>query len=185
MTLKQSRDSSNTTSQLGETKLTRYVLGPERQTLETRGETERYFPVHPDTPVKPRILIVTDDESIYKELEIILLNEGFAPESEESMTAACNSAKSGRFQVVVTVPVLLDGSWKRLVDVESRCSPGFVIILLASTLDRNQWTQSVEGGAFDVLDPRHELPKVALVARCALWAAYLKGAGPHPEHAVH
>ena len=185
MTLKQSGDSSNTTSQLGETKLTRYVLGPERQTLETRGENEHYFPAHPDTPVKPRILIVTDDESIYKELEIILLNEGFAPESEESMTAACNSAKSGRFQVVVTVPVLLDGSWKRLVDVESRCSPGFVIILLASTLDRNQWTQSVEEGAFDVLDPRHGLPKVALAARCALWAAYLKGAGPHPEHAVH
>ena len=185
MTLKQSRHSSDTTSELGETKPKRYAMGPERQTLGASGESDHYLSRNSDTPARPRILIVTDDRSIYKELEIILLNEGFASECEESMTAACNSAKSGRFQVVVTVPVLLDGSWKRLVDVESRCSPGFVIILLASTLDRNQWAQVVEDGAFDLLDPKHELPKVALAARCALWAAYLKGAGPHPEHTIH
>ena len=185
MTFEKSRHSSDTTSELGETKAKGNAMSPERQTLGASRESDRYLSLNSDTPAKPRILIVTDERSIYKELKIILLNEGFASACEETMTAACNSAKSGRFQVVVTVPVLLDGSWKRLVDVESRCTPGFVIILLASTLDRNQWAQMVEDGAFDLLDPKDELSRVALAARCALWAAYLKGAGPHPEHRVH
>lgn len=90
---------------------------------------------------------MTDDRSIYNELEIVQLNEGLASECEESMTAACDSANSGRFQVVVTVPVLLDGSWKCLINVEGRCNPGFVNILLARTLDCNQWAQVVEDEA--------------------------------------
>ena len=60
MILKQSRDSSNTTSQLGETKPTRYVLARERQTLGASGESDRYLSLNSDTPARPRILIVTD-----------------------------------------------------------------------------------------------------------------------------
>jgi hypothetical protein len=56
---------------------------------------------------------------------------------------------------------------------------------VASGYDFNQCAEAVRGGAFDVLDPMHDLPKTAEAARCALWAAYLKGAGPCPEVANH
>jgi hypothetical protein len=55
------------------------------------------------------------------------------------------------------------------------------VILVATTFDLNEWGQALEDGAFEVLDALHELPNVAEAARRALWAAYLKGAGPRPE----
>jgi DNA-binding NtrC family response regulator len=95
--------------------------------------------------------------------------------------AGCESAKSGRFQVVISTPVLGDGSWRRLVDIASHYDLGFVVVLVASTFDCNQWAEALENGAFDVLDVLHELPKAAEIAQRAQWAAYLKGAGPGPE----
>ena len=184
MSVKQPHLAIGNISDAGETKTTTYAMGPEGQAHQL-GEAIRPRSLNSDTQAKSRILIVTDDDSIYKELEVILLHEEFASEREKSMTAGCDSARSGRFQVIVTAPILTDGSWKQLVDIEGHSSPGFVIILLVSTLSLNQWAQAVEDGAFDVLDARNELPRVALAARCALWAAYLKGAGPHPEHGVH
>jgi hypothetical protein len=53
--------------------------------------------------------------------------------------------------------------------------------LATSTFDFNQSAEAQENGAFDVLDVLHELPKVAEVTKRALWAAYLKGAGPSPD----
>ena len=97
------------------------------------------------------------------------------------MKAGCEFARSGRFQVVVTSPTLRDGSWKRLVDIDSHYRPGFVVVLLGTNFDLNEWGQALEDGAFEVLDAIQELPKVAEVARRALWAAYLKGAGLRPE----
>jgi PleD family two-component response regulator len=162
-----------------------HTLGPERQINEGIGKTERSPSVQIGIPAKPRILIVMDDDSISIRLKAILRRKGFVSECARSMAAACESAKSGRFPVVVSAPVLFDGSWNRLVDVEGRCTPGFVIILVASTFDHNQWARAVEDGAFVVVDAARELPKVALAARCALWAAYLKGSGPNPEGLVH
>ena len=97
------------------------------------------------------------------------------------MTAGCALARSGRFHVVFTIPVLEDGSWRRLADIASQYDLGFVVVLVASNFDFNQCTEALEAGAFDVLDPMHELPKTAEAAKCALWVAYLKGAGPCPE----
>jgi DNA-binding NtrC family response regulator len=153
----------------------------ERQTQGPLGKTNPNIWLKPGHPVKPRILIVNDDDTISKDLELILLHAGFVSERVRSMKSGCEAARSGRFQVVVTSPVLCDGSWKRLAYVDSRYRPGFVIILVASSFDLNEWGQAVTDGAFEVLDALHELPQVAEVARRALWAAYLKGAGPRPE----
>jgi hypothetical protein len=70
---------------------------------------------------------------------------------------------------------------ERIVDIANHYNLGFVVLLLASTFDFNQCAEALEDGAFDVLDVLHELPKVAEVIKRALWAAYLKGAGPSPE----
>jgi DNA-binding NtrC family response regulator len=97
------------------------------------------------------------------------------------MAEGCAFARSGQFQVLYTTPVLPDGSWRRLADIASQYDLGFVVVLVASGYDFNQCAEAVKEGAFDVLDPMHELPKTAEAARCALWAAYLKGAGPCPK----
>lgn len=130
-----------------------------------------------------RILIVCDDDSIAKRLNDILLEAGLSSERVKSMTAGCRSARSGRFQVVLTAPVLGDGSWRRLVDIASHYDLGFVVVLVASTFDLKQRAEAMEDGAFDVLDldRLHELSKTAEVTRGALWAAYLKGADPRPK----
>jgi DNA-binding NtrC family response regulator len=132
-------------------------------------------------PDEPRILIVCDDDSITERLQNAFREAGFISECAKSITAGCESARSGRFHVVVTAPVLSDGSWRRLVDIADHYDLGFVVVLVARVFDFNQWGEALQDGAFDVLDALHELPKAAEAAKRALWAAYLKGAGPSPE----
>ena len=132
-------------------------------------------------PDKARILIVCDDDSIAQRLKIALQGAGLRSERARTVTAGCSSARSGRFHVVFTVPILKDGSWRRLADIANQYDLGFVVVLVASNFDFNQCTEALEAGAFDVLDPDRELPKTAEAAKCALWVAYLKGAGPCSE----
>jgi len=136
-------------------------------------------------PNVARILIVCDDASITDGVNKVLREAGLISECVESMSAGCASARSGQFQVVFTKPILGDGSWRRLVDIASHYDLGFEVVLVASTFDFNDWAQALEDGAFDVLDALQELPKTAEVAKRALWAAYLKGAGPCPEIVTH
>jgi DNA-binding NtrC family response regulator len=132
-----------------------------------------------------RILIVCDDDSITERLNSAFREAGLTSECVRTISAGCASARSGRFQVVFATPVLGDGSWRRLADIASHYDLGFMVVLVARNFDSNQCAEALEEGAFDVLDALHELPKTAEAARCALWAAYLKGAGPCPEVASH
>jgi DNA-binding NtrC family response regulator len=130
---------------------------------------------------KARILIVCDDDLITERLNMFLREAGMISERAKSVTAGCEFARSGQFQVVISAPLLGDGSWRRLVDIANYYNLGFVVFLVANAFDFNQSAKALEDGAFDVLDVLHELPKVAEVTKRALWAAYLKGAGPVPE----
>jgi len=136
-------------------------------------------------PDEARILVVCDDDSISERLKNVLWEAGFVSQSAKSMTAGCELARSGRYQVVITSPILADGSWRRLVEIASQYDLGFEVVLAATTFDHNHWGETLEEGAFNVLDALHELPRAADVAKCALWAVYLKGAGPSPEVAIH
>jgi DNA-binding NtrC family response regulator len=127
-------------------------------------------------PREVRILIVSENDSVADRLAIALSEADFIWERARSITAGCESARSGRFQVIVTAPFLGDGSWRRLVDIAAHYDSGFVVILLATTFDLREWTEALEHGAFDVLDALHELPRVAEAVKSAAWAAYLKGA---------
>jgi DNA-binding NtrC family response regulator len=155
------------------------------QSHEANSRVNASFALLPKASEKARILIVCEDDSTTKELRIALGRAGLSSEIARSMTAGCALARSGRFQVVFTAPVLYDGSWRRLADIASQYDLGFVVVLVASGYDFNQCAEAVKEGAFDVLDPMHELPKTAEAARCALWAAYLKGVGPCPEVVSH
>jgi len=161
-------------------------MGPtgENSRSLTNGKISAGSGLKPKVSGETRILIVCDDESITKRLLIAFQESGFTSECARSMTAGCACARSGRFQVVFTTPVLVDGSWRRLVEIGDHYNLGFEIVLVASTFDANHWTRELEEGAFDVLDALHELPRAAEVAKCALWAVYLKGAGPSPEVAT-
>ncbi len=156
-------------------------MGPTTQSQETNRKISACSSLIPKVSDEARILIVCDDDSITERLSIAFREAGFTSECARSMTEGCTSARSGRFQVVFTTPVLADGSWRRLVEIAGHYDLGFEVVLAASTFDPNHWAGALEDGAFDVLDALHELPRAAEVAKCALWAAYLKGAGPTPE----
>jgi DNA-binding NtrC family response regulator len=158
-----------------------YTKGTGARAQEPMSVGNPAFPLKSANAPKPRILIVHEDDSVAKEMELVLFREGFELDRVKTMAAGCESAKSGRFQVVVSAPVLSDGTWKRLIDIENHYGPGFVVMLVATSFDLNEWGEALEDGAFDVLDSLHELPRVGEIARRALWAAYLKGAGPRPE----
>lgn len=158
-------------------------MGPIGQIMKsaTNCKINACFGLTPEVSDEARILIVCDNDSIAERLCVAFRDAGFTSECARSMTAGCASARSGRFQVVFTTPVLADGSWRRLVEIASHYDLGFEVVLVASTFDPNHWAEALEDGAFDVLDALHELSRAAEVAKCALWAAYLKGAGPSPE----
>jgi DNA-binding NtrC family response regulator len=132
-------------------------------------------------PQEIQILIISESDSIAERLAVALSEADFVWERARSITAGCESARSGRFQVIITTPLLVDGSWRRLVDIAAHYDSSFVIILVASKFDLQEWTEALEYGAFDVLDALHELPRVAECAKRAAWAAYLKGAGQRTE----
>lgn len=133
-------------------------------------------------PEAARILIVSDDGAMRDRLKKAFQETGFVAKFAKTIAAGCKSARSGRFPVVITAPVLADGSWRRLVDIADQYQLGFAVVLVASNFDFTQWGKALEDGAFDVLDSLHELPKAAEVAKRAWRAANLKGAEhPHPE----
>lgn len=110
-------------------------------------------------PDDARILIACEDQSTTEHLNGVLWEAGLSSESVESMTEACSSAKSGRFQVVVSAPALSDGSWERLIGVAHYFDLGFEVVLLAPNFDLMEWAGALKAGAFDVLDATRELPK--------------------------
>lgn len=124
------------------------------------------------------ILIVCDNDSDTERLKTVLREAGFSPEWAKTITAGCEVAKSGRFQVVVSTPLLTDGSWRRLIDIANHYDLGFEVVLWARNFDFSEWAEALREGAFDVLDAAGEQPRAVEATKRALWAAYLKGAGP-------
>ena len=136
-------------------------------------------------PDGARILIVCEDDSDTERLKTILQKAGIVSECTRSITAGCEAAKSGRFQVVVSTPLLRDGSWRRLTDIANHYDLGFEVVLWARNFDLPDWAEALKEGAYDVLDAMCEQPKAVEATKRALWAACLKGAGrPHPEDAI-
>src|SRR5712671_2689039 len=78
------------------------------------------------------ILIVCDSDSETERLKGTFPNEKFILECVSSMTQACDAVKSGRFQVVVSTPLLRDGSWRRLMDVAYHYDLSFEVVLWAA-----------------------------------------------------
>jgi DNA-binding NtrC family response regulator len=150
-------------------------------TQETIGESKTRSGLTLKVPDGVRILIVCEDDSDTERLKTILQKAGFVSECAKSITAGCEAAKSGRFQVVVSTPLLRDGSWRRLTDIANHYDLGFEVILWARTFDLAEWGEALKEGAFDVLDALCEVPRAVEAIKTALWAAYLKGAGPDPR----
>ena len=155
------------------------ITRAEETTVETKAPGSLTLRV----PDEARILIVCENDADTERLRTVFREAGFISECAQSMTAGCESAKSGRFQVVFTAPLLSDGSWRRLIDVANHFDLDFEVVLLARTFDLNQWAEALKDGAFDVLDYLYDLPRAAETLKSALWAAYLKGAGLRPEAA--
>ena len=153
------------------------------QTRETTGESKTRSRLTLKVPDGARILIVCEDDSDTERLKTILQKAGFVSECARGITAGCDAAKSGRFQVVVSTPLLRDGSWRRLIDIANHYDLGFEVVLWARSFDLLEWTEALKDGAFDVLDAMCEQPKAVESTKRALWAAYLKGAGPDPRAA--
>ena len=148
------------------------------QTRERNVESKTWSGSPLKVPEGARFLIVCDDNSDTDRLKVILHEAGFVSEWAKSITEGCEAAKSGRFQVVVSSPRMRDGSWRRLTDIANHYDLGFEVVLWARSFDLLEWTEALKDGAFDVLDAMCEQPKAVESTKRALWAAYLKGAGP-------
>src|SRR6267143_1777689 len=150
-------------------------------TREITGESKTRSRLTLKVPDGARILIVSEDDSETERLKTALQEAGFVSEGAKSITAGCEAAKSGRFQVVVSTPLLRDGSWRRLADIANHYDLGFEVVIWARNFDLAEWVEALKEGAFDVLDAVCELPRAAEAIKTALWVAYLKGAGPDPR----
>lgn len=156
-------------------------MNPISPTRESAAESKTHSGLPLKVPDGARILIVCDDNSDMDRLKTVLQEAGFVSECAKSITAGCEAAKSGRFQVVVSTPLLRDGSWRRLTDIANHYDLGFEVVLWARNFDLAEWVEALKDGAFDVLDAKCEPPKAVEATRRALWAAFLKGAGPNPR----
>ena len=121
-----------------------------------------------------RILIVCENDSDTDRLSTVFQKAGWTSENARSITAGCGLAQSGRFQVVLSAPLLDDGSWKRLIDIAKQQDSSFALILLARTFNLEDWAKALEAGAFEVLDVLCDLPRAAEAASRALGTTSLK-----------
>jgi DNA-binding NtrC family response regulator len=151
------------------------------QARKMTGEPKPHADVALRVPHKAQILIVCDNDSDTEQLKGVFREAGLTSKAVNTLASGCESAKSGRFQVVFCTPLLGDGSWRGLIDVASQNDLSFEIILLARTFDLSQWAAALKVGAFDVLDVLCDLPKAAVAAKSALGTAYLKKFGSLPE----
>ena len=132
-------------------------------------------------PDGARILIVCDDDSDRGRLRGLLFEAGFALDCAKSIATGCEAAKSGQYQVIVSIPRLRDGSWRRLTDIANHYDLPFEVVVWARNFDLREWAEALDNGAFDVIDAVYDQPRVVEATKGALWAAYLKGAGPMPR----
>src|SRR5271169_3808197 len=110
----------------------RYAMNLVTRTPERR----RSCPAMPsNAPDGARILIVCADDSQTQRLTAVLLKAGLVSEGAKSITEGCEAAKSGRFQAVISTPLLHDGSWRRLTDIANHYDLGFETILWAPNFD--------------------------------------------------
>jgi DNA-binding NtrC family response regulator len=137
------------------------------QTQNVTREIQLLPSLAPRTLDLVRVLIVSDNDSETERLKTAFRAAGLTSESANSMTAGCALAKSGRFQVIFSTPLLGDGSWVRLIEVASQHNLGFEVVLLARTFTFDEWAEALQIGAFDVLDVLCDLPKAAEAARRA------------------
>jgi len=145
--------------------------------METREEV--HSSLQSKVPDGVRLLIICDDDSDTRRLRSLLLEAGFASDCAKSITTGCEAAKSGQYQVVLSIPQLRDGSWRRLTDVVYHYDLRFEVVLWAHNFDLGEWAEALDNGVFDVLDAVYEQRRVVEAIKCALWSAYLKGAGPN------
>jgi DNA-binding NtrC family response regulator len=146
---------------------------------ESRGTEIKQTYRIPEVPMGAQILIVGDDPTS-EQLVVTLEKAGIGSKTASGMTEACECVKSGNFQAVLSKPTLSDGSWRRLVDVAKHYDLGFEIVLMTRDFHIDAWSQALSEGAFDVLDTHLNQSGAVVIAKRALWAAYLKGAGPNP-----
>jgi DNA-binding NtrC family response regulator len=114
-----------------------------------------------------RVLIISDDDSETERLKTAFREAGSAADSTNSMVAACEWAKSGRFQAIFSATA----SGRRIVEapgeVAGQHNLGFEVVLLARTFTFDEWAEALQIGAFHVLDVLCDLPKAAEAARRA------------------
>jgi len=133
--------------------------------------------VAPELPTGSQVLIVGDHTNL--DAVIAKLQEsGIHAKTAKSMTEACECVRSGHFQAILSRPLMSDGSWRRLIDVAHHYELEFEVVLVARDFDHAGWAEALNDGAFDILETLNNQLGAAEVTKRALWAAYLKGAGP-------
>ena len=128
-----------------------------------------------------QILIVSENDSDTGRLQAALRGAGHTSEVAKSITAGCELAKSGRFEVMFCGPGLGDHSWRRLIDTAHRYDLSCATVLFTRTFDLNEWGEALQAGAFEVMDALYDLPKAAEVAERALKGTPPKRMRPHFE----
>src|SRR5579862_3219517 len=111
--------------------------------LVTRTREEDRSGLRANAPDEAKILIVCDDNSESKRLRNLLLEAGVVSERARSITEGCEAAKSGRFQMVISTPLLRDGSWRRLTDIANHYDLGFEVVLWAPNYDSHECAEAM------------------------------------------
>jgi len=101
----------------------------------------------------------------------------------KSITEGCEAANPADFRWSSRRPGC-ETDREAADDIANHYDLGFEVVLWARSFDLLEWTEALKDGAFDVLDAMCEQPKAVESTKRALWAAYLKGAGPTQERLI-
>jgi DNA-binding NtrC family response regulator len=132
----------------------------------------------------PKVLLVANDDALSSTLFPRLRGAGFLVERATDIASALEPARSGAFSVVISEPLLPDGSWTDLKNTAEHARSGFLVLLVAKKINPGERATVLKQGAFDLLDAASAPEKVPEVTQRALWAAYLEGDGPSPERGM-
>jgi len=125
-------------------------------------------------PPKTKAMVV-----MARERRLPLLDELKSCGIEALSVCDCNDAErmletQPPVQVVVTDAALLDGDWRRVLEIVAQGGTNIEVIVCSCVGDPNLWLDVLEAGGYDVLVQPYQREEIKRIVECAAARRYLR-----------
>jgi DNA-binding NtrC family response regulator len=129
--------------------------------------------------MKPKILVVDDDENVRETVGSVLTEEGYSIETASSGAEAIEKAGSNSLAVMVTDLKLPDTDGVKLYQTIKKKHPDTLAIIITGHASLQSAIRAIKAGAYDYLEKPFRMEDILLTVKRALDHAELLNQNVH------